>query len=184
VPVRSLVWRVVGTEVLDKFVRALLSWLLVGGALHVLTSGDDEDDEAARWPLVVARWVAVPWALGSVVVAIIVAAVVSIHPSVRSAATGGAAAEALQPAVQARVPVPAGIGALTTGWSGWIHYHGVQVVRDVEADRALYAAGLVAVVGLLLTACSPLSAFWRVSPRPPRPPARPLSISRTRTGRR
>ncbi|MFB6156955.1 MAG: Yip1 family protein [Haloferacaceae archaeon] len=153
VPASRVVWRAFGSRLPGQFLGTVVGWLVVGGALHLLTR---EEGDSARGPMAVAAWGTVPGAVGSVVTSVLVASAVVAGDGPR-ATTLEATVRGVEGALRAGVPAAVGVSAVTTVWSAWIHYHGLRAVRDLDRDRAAMAVGIVAVAGFLLALWGALS---------------------------
>lgn len=153
IPAQRLVWRVLGPRLPFEFLSAFVSWFVVGGTFHVFTR---TDDESARGPLVVTAWGTVPQAIGTVLTVTVLSVSVLLG-SAPVAASFEASLQRLETAVRASISIAFTITAGMTLWSGWIHYHGLRAVRELDRRQALEAVSLVAAAGLLLSLWSLLS---------------------------
>ncbi|MDY6817445.1 MAG: hypothetical protein SVG88_02195 [Halobacteriales archaeon] len=145
--IRSVIWRFTGQLAFEQAISVVIGWLAITVALYGLASSAFE---SGRDAIVIASWGTVPWAVGALITAGIL--VIRVDTAAFPAADLSAAetVDALVPQFKASRPITAGIQAVTTAWTGWIHYHGLRVRTSLTARKAFELAAVVNASGYLV----------------------------------
>lgn len=146
VPASTLIWDAVTDQLPVVFFGALVSWLLNGAAVHLLTAVTDGEGSFAD-SLAVAGWAEA----GKLPMVIATTAVLLSLVGTFDFTAGEAALEQQVTTFKSGLNHPAiYLGTvLATGWQGYIYYHGMRHARDISRDAALVITGVGALVYFL-----------------------------------